>query len=126
MLPAWRRRVMPLLMGGLRLAILWAIFRGPSVFLWAPPAFLHVPTLPRALYAVAMVAGIPLFLWPRFCAIGGLFLVAAVGVYEWLWRGAGLPPGGMPWLAVALIAVLVLGQQITAIAQRRLYRQDAD
>ena len=126
LLPAWRRRVMPLMMGSLRLATVWAIFRGPSAFLWAPPAFLHLSAVPRALFAVALVTGTPLFLWPRYCVSGGLLLAAAVGVYEWLWRGAGLPPGGMPWLAVGLIGVLVAGQKIAEWAQRRLYPRHTD
>jgi hypothetical protein len=124
-LPAWRRRVMPWMMRALRAAMVWDIFRGPTVFLWSPPALLHLPLLGRAVYAVLLVAGAPLFVGSRFCTVGGCLLVLAVGCYEWLWRHAGLPPGGMPWLAVALLAVLVSAEHITRAAQRRIYGPDA-
>jgi len=120
-LPAWRRWVMPWLMGGLRLAVVWAIFRGPVVFVWDPPAFLHLPIGLRSLFGLLLLVGLPLFLWPRRCWIGGLALAGAVGSYEWLWRTAGLPGGGMPLLAVGLIAVLVFGEWTARAARRRVY-----
>jgi hypothetical protein len=124
-LPAWRQKVMPALMAGLRCAIVYAIFRSAVIFLWSPPSLLHLSLIGRASFGLLLLAGVPLFLWPRTCLWGGVFLSGAVGCYEWLWRSAGLPPGGMPWLAVALIVVLVAGERLAQIAQRRLYDAEA-
>lgn len=119
-LPEWRRRVMPALMAALRAAMAWAIFRSAVTFIWAPPSLLHLPPLGRVVFGALMIVGGPLFLWPRTCHWGGLSLALAVGCYEWLWRAAGLPPGGMPWLAVVLLAVLVAGERVAQAAQRRV------
>ncbi len=120
-LPPWRRQVMPWLMAVLRLAIIWAIFRGPIQFVWAPPSVLHLPEHLRLTFLILLIVGSPLFLWPRSCWMGGMSLAAAVMVYETLWRGSGLPAVGTPLLAVGLIVVLVLGEVVAGVARRRVY-----
>ncbi len=120
-LPSWRRQVMPWVMAALRMAMVWLIFRGPVVFVAASPQWLHLSTSLRVAFFALLVVGAPLFLWPRTCWIGGLGLVGAVAAYETLWRSAALPAAGLPLLAVALIVVLVLGNEISRAAQRRIY-----
>lgn len=122
-LPRWRRRVMPWLMAAIRIAVAWLIFRGPAVFLYSPPIIVHVPTGLRAAFFALLAVGAPLFVWPRGCWVGGVALIAAIALYEMLWRGAGLPAGGMPMVAVGLIAVLVLGEWTGRLAQRRVYQE---
>jgi hypothetical protein len=109
--------------------MVWLIFRGPLVFAATPPHWLHLPFgLPGMGFFVLLALGTPLFLWPRACScwIGGVCLVGTVAAYEALWRGAGLPAAGLPLVAVALIVVLVIGNAISRVAQRRIYDERAD
>ena len=77
------------------------------------------------LTGLASVAGI-LFSWnvehrvPEFFSLY-LALIGAVAAYETLWRSAQLPAAGLPLVAVALIAVLVMGNAVSRAAQRRIY-----
>jgi hypothetical protein len=120
-LPAWRRRVMPWVMVVLRIAMVWLIFRAPLTFVSTPPQWLHLALGLRVAFLTLLAVGAPLFLWPRTCWIGGVALIGAVAAYETLWRSAQLPAAGLPLVAVALIAVLVMGNGVSRAAQRRIY-----
>ena len=116
----WRQRVMPKLMAALRLAVVVLVFRGPLVFACLPPDSLALPQAWRVLFVVLVAIGAPLFCAPRSVVWGGLLLAAGVGAYQILWRATGLPLNGAPWAAVALLAVLVLGEWGGRAAKQRL------
>ena len=116
----WRQRVMPILMAALRLAVLVLLFRGPLEFVRLPPDSLVLPQPWRVLFVVLLAVGAPLFCAPRTVFWGGFLLAAAVGAYQILWRATGLPLNGAPWAAVALLAVLVLGEWGGRAAKQRL------
>ena len=101
---------MPRLMAALRLAVVVLLFKAPLVFACRPPDTIVLAQGWRALFVLLVIVGTPLFCLSRTVVWGGLALAAAVGAYQVLWREAGLPLLGAPWAAVALLAVLVVGE----------------
>lgn len=123
LMPAWRQRVMPWLMALLRALVVWLLFWPAVHLLWAPPHVLVLPMLARVATLGCIALGTPLFLWPGRSWMGGILLGLAIGGYEWIWKNAALPGSGAPWAAVAIIALLSLGDGIGQLASRRLYRR---
>jgi hypothetical protein len=123
-LPAWRQKVMPWIMGLVRLGAGWIVVNGPLAELLDKASFLRVLAgMPlRTTIAALYVLGLALFAWPATCFYGYGLLLVAIGAFEWLWARTGISSGLLPYRFVAVLTVLVFGEWLTRRVQGRLYR----
>jgi hypothetical protein len=123
-LPAWRQKVMPWIMGLVRLGAGWIVVNAPLAELVDKASFLHVlASMPvRTTIAVLYVLGLALFAWPATCFYGYGLLLLAIGAFEWLWTRTGMSSGLLPFRFVAVLTVLAFGEWLTRRVQSRLYR----
>jgi hypothetical protein len=123
-LPAWRQKVMPWIMGLVRLGAGWAVVHAPLVELVDKASFLRVLAgMPlRRTIAALYIVGLALFAWPATCFYGYGLLLLAIGAFEWLWTRTGISSGLLPFRFVTVLTVLALGEWLTRRVQRRLYR----
>ena len=122
-LPAWRRQVMPWVMGLVRLAVAWVVTHGALGALVLEPSFLHDTVGAPMRYAVAalLALGTAGFVWPATCVLGFVLLTAGLVAFEWIWQRGGRPSGTLPYSAVGALAVLAFGEWLSQRLQRRLY-----
>ncbi len=122
-LPAWRQKVMPWIMGLVRLGAGWVVVNAPLAELVDKGSFLRVLAgMPLRMTIAALYAvGLALFAWPRTCFYGYGLLLLAIGGFEWLWSRTGLSSGLLPFRFVAVLTVLAFGEWLTRRVQRRLY-----
>jgi hypothetical protein len=122
-LPAWRQKVMPWIMGLVRLGAGWLVANAPLAELLDKGSYLRVLAgLPlRTSIAALYVVGLALFAWPATCFYGYGLLLVAVGAFEWLWARTGITSGLLPVRFAAVLTVLACGEWLTRRVQRRLY-----
>ena len=122
-LPAWRQKVMPWIMGLVRLGVGWLVTQAPLMTLVQKDSFLRVLAGMPLRYAIAAIyiVGLACFAWPATCFYGFATLLAAVGAFEWLWARTGISSGLLPVWTVAVLTVLAAGEWLTRRVQRRLY-----
>jgi len=123
-LPAWRQKVMPWIMGLVRLGAGWVVVKAPLTELIDKASFLRVLAgMPlRRTIAALYIVGLALFAWPATCFYGYGLLLVAIGAFEWLWTRTGISSGLLPFRFVAVLTVLAFGEWLTRRVQRRLYR----
>ncbi len=95
----------------------WLIASRPLALLLGGSSPLAALAAPAARFAIAALLGVGLaaFAWPRSCQRGLALLLAGLAADELLVRGAGLAPtpGRSIAVAVAILAVLALGEWLT-------------
>jgi hypothetical protein len=119
-----RERLMPWVMAAVRLAAGWLLSRPLLAALLSDAAPLHAAagTVGAPLLAALLLLGLAGFAWPRTCLAGAAVLAAGIGATSWLAARAGL--GGPPLAtALAVIAVLALGEWLTRLLARRPGRE---
>ena len=124
-LSPWRRRVLPLLLLGLRAFVAYLLLRPPVELLLRDRLFfsgLAPHWLQYALAAFLVVGGV-LFILSPTVVYGALACAAGIGLYEYCWMRVGIgPPGTTLPNAFALLAVLATGEWLSRRVQRRVYR----